>query len=196
MAEIILSRCESHASYNVSQGHHEAITRSPCRLLYHIIQMTSLMTLTSSTDISMIIPGLYISNLETANNIKLLDALKITKIITLAYPFSKRQAYPKKYMILQIPVYDLPGAPIESYFDITEKFIKTSLRRNHRVLVHCHMGMSRSSTIVANFLMKFMDWTPSMTIAFIKKRRPIVDPNRGFRRKLNIEYDRWKRSKS
>jgi protein-tyrosine phosphatase len=48
------------------------------------------------------------------------------------------------------------------------------------VLVHCQMGMSRSSTLVIAFLMKEFNWGFKEAFKYTKNKRPIVQPNEGF----------------
>ncbi|THH10128.1 hypothetical protein EW145_g1543 [Phellinidium pouzarii] len=59
----------------------------------------------------------------------------------------------------------------------------------HRVLVHCVMGISRSTTIVCAYLMATRHISPSVALKFIRKRRPLAHPNYGFRRQLAIFAD-------
>lgn len=50
---------------------------------------------------------------------------------------------------------------------------------NHRVLVHCHAGISRSVTVVAAYLMIFcprIASTRESAIRYIQSKRPRVDP--------------------
>jgi protein-tyrosine phosphatase len=50
-------------------------------------------------------------------------------------------------------------------------------------------GVSRSSSVVIAFLMKRNQMSLKDAIEYVKERRPIVEPNRGFMRQL-IEYER------
>jgi protein-tyrosine phosphatase len=56
--------------------------------------------------------------------------------------------------------------------------------QEHNVLVHCQMGMSRSSSLVIAFLMKEYGMDYHIAKKFAKDRRPIVQPNEGFEREL------------
>ncbi len=52
------------------------------------------------------------------------------------------------------------------------------------VLVHCMAGVSRSPTLVAAYLMHNRRITAAEALAYLKERRPCVDPNLGFRQQL------------
>ncbi|KAL5507689.1 hypothetical protein ACEPAH_5307 [Sanghuangporus vaninii] len=62
-------------------------------------------------------------------------------------------------------------------------------RQKHRVLVHCVMGISRSTTVVCAYLMATRHLSFPSALMFIRKRRPRVHPNYGFRRQLQIFGD-------
>ncbi|KAF7324454.1 Phosphatases II [Mycena sanguinolenta] len=54
-----------------------------------------------------------------------------------------------------------------------------------RVLIHCVMGVSRSTTVLAAYLMKTRSLCPAAALSFIKQHRPRVQPNYGFLKQLN-----------
>lgn len=83
-------------------------------------------------------------------------------------------------------------------------FLMTAWNSNRRILVHCRKGASRSPTVVAVFLMELhqrnhrhnptepllMGATEyglaQAALYFLKQRRSVVHPNRGFREVLRI----------
>ncbi|KAF5369718.1 hypothetical protein D9615_010155 [Tricholomella constricta] len=86
------------------------------------------------------------------------------------------------------------------------QFIQTALDHGGRVFVHCAMGISRSATVVAAYLMKTRRMSRSAAMRFIKQKRPQVHPNYGFIKQLetfadcqynpspaNPVYCKWKR---
>jgi dual specificity phosphatase 12 len=87
------------------------------------------------------------------------------------------------HMHVRLP--DLHDSPIVDYFQICNGFIEEALSSGGAVYVHCIMGMSRSPTIVAAYLMSKKGLSDKEAIAFIIARRPIVDPNDGFRGALS-----------
>lgn len=55
----------------------------------------------------------------------------------------------------------------------------------NRVLVHCIQGKSRSATVVAAYLMRYLGYTRADAVQAMVQRRPIVDPNPGFLKQLD-----------
>jgi protein-tyrosine phosphatase len=50
----------------------------------------------------------------------------------------------------------------------------SSLSHNIRIIVHCSMGIQRSCAVVACYLIKYNNMTPSDAISYIRTRRPIA----------------------
>lgn len=152
----------------------------------------------SNTDINEIIPGLYISNWETSNNTDILDKNRIKAVITLE--MSSKPEYILYYykmrgidnMQIQIP--DFPNSDISKYFDITYNFIKKHLSKGENVLVHCAAGISRSSTIILNYIIRniyehgYVQKDPynivKDVIDYSRTRRSVINPNQGFQQQL------------
>jgi len=61
-----------------------------------------------------------------------------------------------------------------------------SLQENmqHRVLVHCFQGKSRSVTVVAGYLMMHHGYSFEDALDTIRKVRPCAQPNLGFAMQL------------
>lgn len=62
--------------------------------------------------------------------------------------------------------------------------INTLLERNHRVLVHCQVGISRSATAVITWLMRFKQMDYYSAYSHVKKCRPIISPNVMFTKRM------------
>ncbi|NDE18706.1 hypothetical protein EBZ80_27765, partial [bacterium] len=87
------------------------------------------------------------------------------------------------------PVYDHPNAPLWYYLAEACRFIHNTLTTSSgAVYVHCYAGISRSSTIVAAYLILRDGITPNAAITQIRALRPQVEPNPGFRAQLDWWY--------
>jgi dual specificity phosphatase 12 len=73
---------------------------------------------------------------------------------------------------------------ISEHFFKVHSIIKEALIDNKNVVVHCAAGMSRSPTLVIAYLMIENRWGFEETINFVRKKRPIVEPNIGFVKQL------------
>lgn len=80
----------------------------------------------------------------------------------------------------------------------TINFINLALENpSNRVLVHCNLGISRSTTLILAYLMKTFHATLFEAFKFLRHRRPIVCPNNGFLRQLiEFEYELYSYSYS
>jgi hypothetical protein len=59
-------------------------------------------------------------------------------------------------------------------------------RCGEHTLVHCMAGVSRSATMVAAFLIKYLGLDVAAALAVVRAARPIADPNEGFQRQLHV----------
>lgn len=175
----------------------------------------------SSNDISEIIQHLYLSNWFTSDNPEVLKKYNIKAIISLeTRPKSDQvlnyyNSNDIDHMYIYIP--DIPNANISEHFDETYQFIKNHISVGDNVLVHCMAGISRSSTIVLNYLLRNVyESNPALafennytyddsvqkscpcnilknTLDYVRKQRPIVNPNNGFMKQLllaSIDYEK------
>ena len=151
-----------------------------------------------SDDIVEIVPHLYISNWDTSNNPIELEKNHIKAVLSL-------ETTPKPYEILNyyktrkishmyIHIGDLPSENIRKYFDRTYSFIDYYIYRGQNVLVPGMAGISRSATIIINYIIrksyenhkvktcpcKFV----KKIIAYARSIRPIINPNDGFQSQL------------
>ena len=77
---------------------------------------------------------------------------------------------------------DLFCESIIKYFKECIEFIDKA----DKVYIHCTCGVSGSATIVLAYLMWKTHSDFNKVYSFVKKRRPEIDPNNGFRKQLNI----------
>ncbi len=102
-----------------------------------------------------IIPGLFLSGVESARSLEKLGENSIESVVcclTLS-EFGSEEEHPNiKYC--RIDVEDVSREPIELYFDEASEFISGALDGGEHVLVHCRSGVSRSPTVILSFLIK------------------------------------------
>lgn len=73
---------------------------------------------------------------------------------------------------------------ISQYFSPVHAIISKAISENKNVIVHCAAGMSRSTSLVIAYLMIQNKWAYEEAYNFVKKRRPITEPNTGFVKQL------------
>lgn len=134
-----------------------------------------------SSDLTLVFPRIYLSNVITAHDLPTLKQAGITHIINLS---GTENAFPDKFKYLTILIDDHQSENIHQYFNKTNAFILSTLIGNGRVLVHCAAGVSRSPTIVIAYLIEHHNFTPQTALKHIRLMRPIVEPNFGFMNQL------------
>lgn len=139
---------------------------------------------------SEIIPRLYVSDLATAENPTALATLGITHVLSAMRGYVALPALipPTPRHRAQYPLEDLPFSELAAFLPHTTAFLHAALRDpDARVLVHCMEGVSRSTSVVAAYLIAEFGWETGEAIQYIKARRRAAEPNFGFVRQLQ-EY--------
>lgn len=134
---------------------------------------------------SSILENLWLGSIDYIHDFEFLKENKITHVITL---FDKNVST-SEMVILNIKqkfikIYDNEAEPIGDHFESCVEFIDLALAGGGAVYVHCYAGISRSSTIVAAYLIKSHGMSDCEALDFIKAKRPEIEPNNGFRAAL------------
>ena len=128
----------------------------------------------TNSEISCIIPGeLYLTDATNAKDYSVLKYLGIKQILIVGNELSRHGD--DQFKVMHIRLEDHPEENIKKYFNITYEFIKQA-----PTLLHCAMGISRSSTIVASYIIRKYKKTTDEVLAFMKEKRKIINPNYGF----------------
>jgi protein-tyrosine phosphatase/thiol-disulfide isomerase/thioredoxin len=158
-------------------------------------------------ELSQITPHLFLSNWPSSENVELLKHDGIRAILT-AETRSRTREVLNDYASLgisyrQIYIDDSPTENISLYFNPTYDFIEDHISKGQNVLVNCHAGVSRSATLVLNWIIRTwykacppLDPYESVlnALIFLRKKRPIVNPNLGFKKQLNMAAELYKES--
>merc|ERR550525_1989515 len=107
-----------------------------------------------------------------------------------------KQKIKVEYLYLEIDDKESAASELAKYFESAAGFISNALNEDsNRVLVHCEMGVSRSSSLVLAFLMKYKKMTLCDAYSHTKKCRDVIRPNEGFYGQL-VEYEKTLNGKS
>ncbi|CAF1259230.1 unnamed protein product [Rotaria sp. Silwood1] len=150
--------------------------------------MANLNRMTLLMSISEITPQLFLAG-QMAATVEQVQKLGITYILNVAVE-SSPIVYPKGIKVEKFDIIDFPTAPISNFFNSLTDKIHGHLNTNkqNKVLVHCMAGISRSTTIVCAYLMRYMNMTLREAYLLCKKHRAICFPNLGFWNQL-ITYE-------
>lgn len=128
---------------------------------------------------------IHLGGLPSLFNEKRLTQTGITHILTAVLGIGEK--YSKdKFTTLNIAVRDVAWEKLCEYFDRAADFIKECENANGKIFVHCMCGVSRSSTLVAAYLIREKGMSAHDAIEHLHSYRKKVDPNEGFRQQLEI----------
>lgn len=134
-------------------------------------------------------PGIYIGDMWAAKDKRKLEAHGITHVLNAAdgrFNVCTGSSFYRDTNITYhgVEAFDMPSFDLSPFFYSSTHFIKNALKTpGGKVLVHCAMGMSRSSTLVLAYLMIQEDMTLVEAITAVAKNRNI-SPNSGFLEQL------------
>lgn len=138
-----------------------------------------------------VLPGLYLGNFRDAKDMEQLTKNNITHILAIhdnAHPVLEHLVYKC------IHAADSPDQEISVYFKDSIDFIHNCRLNNGACLVHCMAGVSRSTSLVAAYIMAVTQLNWREALKAIKCSRSIANPNYGFQRQLqdfwNLEAEK------
>jgi protein-tyrosine phosphatase len=120
---------------------------------------------------------------DQATNIKVIEDLKITHIVNITQ--EHKSAFPEKVEYFTLKLDDVPQTQLLKHFERTSAFLVNAISSGGRALVHCNLGVSRSSSVSIAYLIQSRGWTLQMAHDHIKERRTCIRPNRGFLQQLS-----------
>ena len=133
-----------------------------------------------------IIDNIYLGGNDAASDENYLKQYNITTVINCA---EEIVSVYKDIKFLELNLYDSFNQPLFPKFEVAYKFIKKNSKNN--ILIHCALGVSRSASLVAFYMMKEKGWDYDTCYNYMKERRPIVNPNSNFVGQLREYYDKY-----
>lgn len=86
------------------------------------------------------------------------------------------------------PIPDAEPAPSLQWLRSQVEFIQAQRTAGRTVFIHCKQGISRSSMVLAAYLMQREGWSRDEALAFLRSHRPGVRPNPAFMQLL-LEWE-------
>merc|ERR1711974_45107 len=126
---------------------------------------------------------LWLGGPDNSRNEEQLKNLGIDTILNLAAELST-DLDTSKYHYLKMGVDDTSLDDLRRYFERTLAFIEKAKKRDGKILVHCAMGISRSSCIAIAYLMRTLKLKYDDAKQIVLEKRPIINPNKGFVKQL------------
>eukprot|EP00771_Trimastix_marina_P002302 gnl/Trimastix_PCT/3425.p1 GENE.gnl/Trimastix_PCT/3425~~gnl/Trimastix_PCT/3425.p1 ORF type:complete len:254 (+),score=45.81 gnl/Trimastix_PCT/3425:32-793(+) len=128
-----------------------------------------------------ILPRLFLGDCENASKLDVLRNHNITAVlnITSEIPCYFKNMDSIRYCHIEIP--DVASSVLD--FECALSFIDEMLARPEAeggLLVHCHCGISRSSSLILAYLMSRQGMPLREAFDLVRSKRPFIHPNRGF----------------
>lgn len=139
---------------------------------------------------SMVLPsskelgGLYLGNYDNSQDTEFFKSENISVVLDLAGFYHE---YPQEIYSKSISAIDYHGFDLSEVFEECFGFIHEHRVQGRNVFVHCQAGISRSPAIVIGYLIKTEGMDYEAAWAFVKKRRALINPNKGFVSQL-VDY--------
>ncbi|KPV74954.1 uncharacterized protein RHOBADRAFT_53873, partial [Rhodotorula graminis WP1] len=130
-----------------------------------------------------VLPGLWIGDYTAASNHALLEEHGIACVVS-----SMRQEYTTApgVSLHHVAVDDTDKTNLLEHVVPTADFIDSALTKGESVLVHCQAGVSRSTTLVAAYLMLKHGLNVEQALDKIRAVRPQVEPSEAFMMQLEM----------
>lgn len=153
-------------------------------------------------EISIIKPNILLGGISPNNDTKsffkeknmqkIIDMYGIDIVISVYdfLPNTREKTTAKRFFLI---IYDSLDSDIGRYFKTVGSIIRKAERRGKRIFIHCHMGISRSVTLLISYLMRYYRMNVQRAIKYLRERRPYIQPNIGFLKQLYIYEDSLKR---
>lgn len=113
------------------------------------------------------------------------DITHVLTVSAVAVPLERRLPNIDYHFIFAM---DLPNQDLLGGGQLLEGigYITRAVQSGGNVLVHCEIGVSRSATVVAAYVMQKLRYSARKAVEFVKISRPLICPNEGFFTQLQI----------
>jgi len=127
--------------------------------------------------------GVYLGNMEVAQNLQWLKDTNIKAIVNAASEI--KNFYPSEFQYKKLSIIDSSDYKISKHFDEVAGFIDEQ-RTKGSVLVHCQKGQSRSVTLIFSYLIKYEGWSLAAICNYFESHRIKTTMNIGFQQQIML----------
>lgn len=140
-------------------------------------------------DLNWVFNDLAVGNIRAGADLVRLQALGFSAVVCaipeLPIPIDEYKT--RKFSLFHIPIDDHPQVDIQRWFNDVVRFIMNNHNNGIKTFVHCHAGISRSTTLCVAFVMNLFKCNDVRAIFWVKSKRPCTNINPGFLKQLK-EY--------
>lgn len=178
--------------------HCKIVSESECQTIRRRAEKWKPRKDSAYNDADFITSGVYLGNVCAAHNKSWLDEEGITSVIGVSsewdeFPYSTEYYNGRVVSFFHFPLEDSitenrerTKIVFKQVSSVIHDLLGSSkrLRREEKILVHCNMGISRSSSAVLWYLQHFTNFSTTeyeVAEAFVRERRPVIRPNSLYR---------------
>jgi len=133
------------------------------------------------TQITQVLPRLYLGNQEDAEQEEKMMNLGITHIISIVGR-GRYSHYCENYRY--IPLRDNGSSDLLVQLDRSYNFMVGSQKPHSKLFIHCKLGQNRSASLVIGFLMRYQQCCLFDAYTFLKQKRELIHPHFKYMRQL------------
>ena len=128
--------------------------------------------------------NIFIGDSSMARDKEWLKEKKITHIVNATEEIPN--FYQGEFHYLKMNLFDSLHDDLLLKLEPSYRYINGVLNRNPNnvILIHCHMGISRSASTVIYYLMRSKGWSYEKSLNYLRGVRPIVAPNPWYEKQL------------
>ena len=186
LGPIINNSSNTKLRLNIGNNHYQQHNTKECPLCHKTLESYRF-TFHYSCHPSQILPWIFLGSYKNASDKEEIRLLNIKYVLNCAIECYSH--YSKEIKYLHLKLCDHPNFNILNFLDKAVSFIEEAKNNNSNILIHCQLGISRSTSCLIAYLIKAMNYTTMTALQFIKKKRRIVMPNYGFLEQL-IKYEK------
>uniref|UniRef100_A0A1I7U951 Dual specificity protein phosphatase n=1 Tax=Caenorhabditis tropicalis TaxID=1561998 RepID=A0A1I7U951_9PELO len=142
----------------------------------------------SSGKISEILPMLFLSGRTVSQNSDLLKEKNIKTVINVSdreiVNYKSKYPFVKNYRFYSMS--DTANAKFDGIVEEAIRLIHETRKSGESVLIHCFLGVSRSATLVAFYLISSLGMNWREAVDYIRMKRCSANPNFGFLHQLKL----------
>lgn len=136
-----------------------------------------------------IVPGLFLGSESKVCNGVWLKKYNIKTVVNATDDLMCEYKSPIKFYMWNMQ--DRPSENIIPFLEKTAKIIDFSLSKKEGILIHCHMGISRSASLVWYWLStRKYNGDYKAALNYLRIKRWIVNPNSGFKKQVINEINK------
>ena len=142
------------------------------------------------SDMHQILPGLYLGGKDAAMRLVKTNGGKenVSHILNVADRIFYAPFHPKLKLEM-VSINDHGRTELSKLFKRCFQFIDDALQNSGKVLVHCHLGVNRSATIIIAYICRERKCSFKEAFDFAKSKRCVIDPVPQYKQQIEANLD-------